>query len=232
MERRADLTDLLFKLWLSPSEPFKFKAGQYCAIGVDGLERPYSIVSAPHEPLLELFVELLPAPHGVLTPRLHRLRPGDEVTLRPRAKGLFTFKPEYRSHLMICTVTGVAPYVSILRDLLERDGDFGAREFHILQGASYQNEFAYDAELARLARRFDNLYYAPTVSRPRASLNADWRGATGRVNALALDYIGRAGIDVAETLIYACGHPAMVDAMRSHSAELKARFAEERFWKE
>ena len=47
--RREDLTVDLFKIWLKPLEPFSFKPGQYCTIGVDGLERPYSIVSSPDE---------------------------------------------------------------------------------------------------------------------------------------------------------------------------------------
>ena len=52
---------------LEPEEElFKFKAGQYCTLGLDGIERAYSIVSAPYEPCLEIFVELVP--DGALTP--------------------------------------------------------------------------------------------------------------------------------------------------------------------
>ena len=231
--RRVDLTGDLFKLWLLPSAPFRFKAGQYCGIGVDGVFRAYSIVSAPHEPELELFVELLPPPLGVLTPRLHQLQVGDEVALRPRAKGLFVFKPNFREHLMISTVTGVVPYVAMLRHLIHSDAEaFGQYKFHILQGASYQTDFAYDAELQQLAEKFDNLKYVPTVSRPAESANAGWSGATGRVNALVADYVARKKVKLADTLVYACGHPAMVDTMREWSATAGVEFSEERFWKE
>jgi hypothetical protein len=41
---------------------------------------------SPREPLLELFVELIPPPVGHLTPLLHALAVGATVTLRPRAK--------------------------------------------------------------------------------------------------------------------------------------------------
>ena len=87
--RRIDLTDDLFKIWLSSADQFPFKPGQYCTIGVDGIERPYSIASAPSEDEIELFVEYIPLPYGELTPLLHKLPVGDEVTIRPRAKGLF-----------------------------------------------------------------------------------------------------------------------------------------------
>ena len=85
--RREDLTDDLFKIWLKPLEPFSFKPGQYCTIGVDGLERPYSIVSSPDEEEIELFIEVVPPPEGNLTPILHELDIGTELSLRPRAKG-------------------------------------------------------------------------------------------------------------------------------------------------
>ena len=113
--KRVDFTPDHFKLWLEPREPFAFEPGQYCTIGVDGIERPYSIVSSPREPLIELFVELIWPPNGQLTPLLHKLRVGDTVTIRQRAKGVFVLRPEFRRHVMVATVTGVAPFVSMLR---------------------------------------------------------------------------------------------------------------------
>ena len=55
--KREQCADDLFKLWLEPETPFlAFKPGQYCTIGVNGIERAYSIVSAPHEYWMELFI--------------------------------------------------------------------------------------------------------------------------------------------------------------------------------
>ena len=147
--RRRDVTDDLWAVWIEKPAGFSFKPGQYCTIGVDGIERAYSIVSAPHEDDLELFVELVPPPDGVLTPKLWELGPGDTVTIRPRAKGIFVFKPALPNHLLVSTVTGVVPYVSILRDYVHH-GRSGHR-FHVLQGASYADEFTYDGELSDLA---------------------------------------------------------------------------------
>ncbi|HXG41145.1 MAG TPA: FAD-binding oxidoreductase, partial [Dehalococcoidia bacterium] len=66
---RRDLTDDLMLLWLEVPSSFTFRPGQYITIGRDGIERPYSIASAPHElPRVELFIELVR--HGKLTPRL------------------------------------------------------------------------------------------------------------------------------------------------------------------
>jgi ferredoxin/flavodoxin---NADP+ reductase len=110
---RRDLRPDLMVIRLEPEVRYTFSPGQYCTIGLEGTERPYSIVSSPHEPTLELFVELVP--HGTLTPRLWRLRLGDSVSLRPRPKGVFTLQERFPSHLMVATVTGIAPFVSMLR---------------------------------------------------------------------------------------------------------------------
>jgi ferredoxin-NADP reductase len=92
--RRHDCTDDLFVVWLRPLVALTFTAGQYITIGVNGVERPYSIVSAPYEPLIGLFIERVPLDKGgVLTPVLHRLGVGDAVSMRAKAKGRFALNP-------------------------------------------------------------------------------------------------------------------------------------------
>ena len=105
---RVDVTEDLMVIKLEPEgDLFKFKAGQYCTLGLDGIERAYSIVSAPYEPCLEIFVELVH--DGELTPLMWRMELGDSMSLRPRAKGLFTMDQKIHHHFMVSTVTGVAP---------------------------------------------------------------------------------------------------------------------------
>jgi ferredoxin-NADP reductase len=47
-------------MWLEKQEGFSHKPGQYCTIGLEGIERAYSISSAPYEEAIELFIELVP----------------------------------------------------------------------------------------------------------------------------------------------------------------------------
>src|ERR1700730_7847769 len=114
------------RLRTDPKPPFE--AGQYVTLGVEEngrvIERAYSVVSSPLEDELEFFFELVP--QGELTPRLHRLQTGDRLLTRPRAKGLFTLDREggRKNHLMVSTVTGVAPFVSMARTLA-RDAEAG-----------------------------------------------------------------------------------------------------------
>src|ERR1700722_15952913 len=89
---RTDIAPDLWKIRLQPDGPFRFVAGQYATLGVETpqkfVERAYSIVSSPYEEQLEIFFELVP--HGELTPHLHELQTGADLTMRKIAKGRFT----------------------------------------------------------------------------------------------------------------------------------------------
>lgn len=228
---REDVTHDLWKVWIEKPEGFRFKPGQYCTIGVDGIERAYSIVSAPYEDDLELFVELVPPPDGNLTPLLHEMGVGETVTIRPRAKGIFVLNPSLPNQLFVATVTGVVPYVSIIRQYLH-DGMSG-HNFHVLMGASYANEFAYDEELQRLADEHRELItFVPTVSRPDEEPNVNWKGETGRVNNIVEAYAERNGLTPEDTIVYACGHPGMIEDVKDRMIPKGYKVEEERFWKD
>lgn len=237
--RREELTEHHVKFWLKPAQPFVFKPGQYCTIGVDGLERPYSIVSSPDEEEIELFIEIVPLPLGKLTPILHKLEVGTELTLRPRAKGIFVIQPDFKNHIFVATVTGVVPYISIIRKYLG-DSEWPVSDkvahddytFHVLEGASYDDEFGYDEEMTRLAAEHDFISFLPSVSRPTEEKNANWTGATGRINTLVEDYVAGLGLDPKETCIYACGNPQMIEDVGQRFEDTDYTFLEERFWKD
>ncbi|MGH8100925.1 MAG: FAD-binding oxidoreductase, partial [Chthoniobacterales bacterium] len=91
VERREIAQDL-WSMRVAPGGEFSYKPGQYATLGVitpqKHIERAYSIVSAPHEPFVEFFLELVP--QGELTPHLYALKTGDTLTFRKVAKGRFT----------------------------------------------------------------------------------------------------------------------------------------------
>ena len=174
---RTDITEDLMVIKLEPEqEPFRFTAGQYCTLGIEGIERAYSIVSAPYEPLLEIFVELLP--DGELTPLMWQLKIGDRMSIRPRAKGLFTMDQRVHHHFMVATVTGVAPSISLIRTYVNQG--VADHTFYVLLGASYWDELTYDKDLAGLAAKHpDYIHFVPTISRPDEERNTGWEGARG-----------------------------------------------------
>ena len=227
---RIEISEDLMIIKLEPEfGPLKFKAGQYCTLGLDSIERAYSIVSAPHEPLLEIFVELVP--DGELTPLMWKMELGDHIAVRPRAKGLFTMDQRAHHHFMVSTVTGVAPSMSMVRSCV-MEGAPG-HKFYVLEGASYQDELTYDKELSEVAAKHPQLLeFVPTVSRPNEERNSAWRGATGRVNTIVEEYLYKFDLPQEDTHIYACGHPGMIEDVKAKVVPEGWMFTEERFWKQ
>src|SRR6266849_2501235 len=217
LERR-DLSPDLWIIRIDPGGPFEFRAGQYATLGVEQqgkrIERAYSIVSSPYEKPLEFFVELVP--QGDLTPDLFRLNKGDELLCRKIAKGRFTL--DLRSgrthHLLVSTVTGIAPFVSYVRTLYRdwKNSDSsmpGNHNLYCLQGASRSWEFGYREELERYSNEAPWFKYVATVSRPWEDPN--WHGETGRVDDLLRKYVHEWGLRPEKTTGYLCGHPVMVE---------------------
>ena len=57
-------------------------------------------------------------------------------------------------------------------------------------------------------------------------------GASGRVNAIVEDYVYDNDLSSEDTLIYACGHPGMIEDVKEKMVPLGFTVDEERFWKE
>lgn len=200
---------------LDPGGTFKFVSGQYATIGAEGpegfIERPYSIVSSPYEPELEFFIEAVPG--GEMTPLLQRVQSGSALSLRKTAKGRFTLDlAGGHHHLLLCTVTGIAPYVSHIRTLYAdwKENRFpqGVRVY-VIQGASRSWEFGYREELEGIAANVPWLTYIPTVS--RFVEDPSWAGETGRVDDVIRKYTDAWNLPRANTTAYLCGHPTMVE---------------------
>ena len=220
LERR-DLSPDLWIIRIDPGGPFEFRAGQYATLGVEQegkrVERAYSIVSSPYEDSLEFFIELVP--HGDLTPGLFRLGKDDTLLCRKIAKGRFTLdlRSGRTNHLLVSTVTGIAPYVSYVRTLYRdwKKGDNpmpGNHKLYCLQGASRSWEFGYREELERYSNEVAWFKYVATVSRPWE--DSHWKGETGRVDDLLRKYADRWQLRPEETTGYLCGHPTMVENCR------------------
>jgi ferredoxin/flavodoxin---NADP+ reductase len=214
--KREDFAPELWMIRIKAGGEFKFAPGQYATLGVQGpakrLERPYSIVSSPYEEEIEFFFELVP--HGELTPELYKLQSGDELLMRKIPKGRFTLdtKGTRTRHLLVCTVTGIAPFVSYIRSLYRdwKDGTFaGEQKLYLLNGASRSWEFGYREELQKFAAEVPWLTYVPTVSRPWD--DESWNGEVGRVDDLIRKYADAWGLNGVNTVAYLCGHPEMIE---------------------
>ena len=215
---RKDVAEDLFILRVEAARSFNFLAGQYATLGVETggkrLERAYSLCSSPYEDALEFFVERVHG--GELSPLLHAMDKGSPLLLRRFAKGRFTLdlRSGRKNHLLLATVTGVAPFVSYVRTVYadwKKGGTAmpGEHRFFCVQGASRAHEFGYRSELEKYAEEASWFKYVPTVSRPWE--DPEWVGERGRVDDVIRKHVELWGLKPAETTAYLCGHPSMVE---------------------
>ncbi|MDG2107182.1 MAG: ferredoxin--NADP reductase [Woeseiaceae bacterium] len=113
-------TDSLFSFRIERPDSFRFRSGEFVMIGLEDGNRPllraYSIVSPNWEEHLEFFS--IKVPEGPLTSRLQHLKVGDYLFLNKKPTGtLVTDALKSGQRLfMIGTGTGLAPFLSVLRD--------------------------------------------------------------------------------------------------------------------
>ena len=113
-------TDTLFSFRATRDSGFRFQNGQFAMIGLEVEGRPllraYSMASANHEEELEFFS--IKVADGPLTSKLQRIREGDEILVGRKATGTLitgNLIPGKRL-LLLSTGTGLAPFMSLIRD--------------------------------------------------------------------------------------------------------------------
>ncbi|MBR9911865.1 MAG: ferredoxin--NADP reductase [Gammaproteobacteria bacterium] len=112
--------DNLFSFKTTRAPDLRFESGHFVMMGleVEGkpLMRAYSIASANYEPELEFFS--IKVANGPLTSRLQNIAVGDEVLVSTKPTG--TLVADHllagRHLYLISTGTGLAPFMSIIRD--------------------------------------------------------------------------------------------------------------------
>ncbi len=237
VERRDDAPDL-WSILVEPELELPFKPGQYVSFGLEQgdrvLERAFSIVSSPYEKQLEFFIERVPG--GALSPLLYELPVGATLLMRKRAKGIFLLDMAsgHPNHFLVATVTGIAPYVSMVRTLLRDSKEGRLRtppQLAVLHGASRSQEFSYRAEMETVACEAPWFSYAGTISRPWE--DPAWRGERGRVDDVVRKHSDELGMEPENTTAYLCGHPGMIDHAKAilHRRGFEEAFIrEENYW--
>ena len=110
-------TDSLFKFKLTKPKDYKFKAGQFTMINVDGApKRAYSFTSGPDDNFIEFYS--IKVPDGALTSKLQKIVSGDFVNVSDKATGSLLVEnlTEGKDLWLLATGTGIAPFISMLSD--------------------------------------------------------------------------------------------------------------------
>lgn len=226
------LTADLFVLKVRPdTPPPSFVSGQYVLLGLSSniprrqgsdpehkeskpdrmILRAYSIASSGLEPdLLEFYISVVG--NGSLTPRLVQAQPGDRLMVGDKIRGFFTLDTvpkEHKTVVLAATGTGLAPYVSMMRNHAVHPYPF---RFIILHGAPKSWELGYLDELRNYSRFLPRVQYVPSITRTKE--DPWWKGESGRItqyfqSAPLLERL-EVELDPAKTSVFLCGNPAMI----------------------
>jgi len=111
-------TDRLFRIRTERPQTLRFQAGEFVMLGLPGVpvKRAYSITSGPYDDYLEFYS--IKAPGGEFTSKLIQVEPGDVLQVGNKPTGTLTASSltQGGSLWMFATGTGVAPFISLLRD--------------------------------------------------------------------------------------------------------------------
>lgn len=203
-------SERLFSLRIRAPFP-KFKAGQFVRVAteIEGevVGRPYSLVNAPDEELLEVYFNIVP--EGPLSPQLAQAKPGDSIKLGEAPNGFLTVDevPECNYLWMFATGTGVGPFLSILKT----DQPWQRFEKVVLvYSVRRLDELAYAELINQLVEKHgEQFVFVPCITREHKADALDTR-ITKAIENGSLEQ--RAGIEIsAETShIMMCGNSEMI----------------------
>lgn len=219
--------ETLFSFKTTRDRGMRFKNGHFVMIGLEVEGRPlmraYSVVSPNHEEHLEFYS--IKVQNGPLTSRLQHLKPGDQILVGNKPTGTLvtsTLLPGKRLYLL-STGTGLAPFMSIIRDPETYEQyehvilTHGVRFADELGYADYiRNHLPQHEYLGDLVR--EKLRYYPTVTRE----NFERQGRLTdliRSGQLASD-LGLPPLAKEHDRVMICGNPSMLSEL---AVELESR---------
>ncbi len=215
-------TDTLFSFRTTRSQSLRYINGQFTMIGLEVEGRPlvraYSMVSPNYDEQLEFFS--IKVQNGPLTSRLQHLKVGDTILVGRKPTGTLIHDNLLpgRHLYLLGTGTGLAPFMSIIRD---PDTYERFEKVVLIHGCRTVAELAYEDLITRDLPEDEflgegvreKLIYYPTVTRE------DFRN-TGRITDLMASGklyadIGLPPLDIDADRVMMCGSPAMIQDIRA-----------------
>ncbi len=214
-------TDRLFSFTTTRNAALRFSNGHFTMIGLrvnnKPLLRAYSIVSPNYEEQLEFLS--IKVQDGPLTSRLQHIQPGDKVIVghKPTGTLLIDYLLPGKRLYMLATGTGLAPFMSIIRDP-ETYEKF--EEVILIHGVREVKELAYHDDITQNLPKHEflgemvtgQLKYYPTVTREAFQHQ-------GRITDLiesgkVFHDLGVPTLNPAVDRVMLCGSPAMLKDLK------------------
>jgi ferredoxin--NADP+ reductase len=218
----------LFSFAVERPASFRFRSGEFVMIGLPGDKKPlmraYSIASPHYAEELEFLS--IKVEDGPLTSRLQLIEPGDELYMGKKPTGTLVLDALLGGQrlFMLSTGTGLAPFLSLMRD---PDVYSAYEQVVVAHSVRRVSDLAYQGEMeSRLAddplvadEAAAQFHYVPTVTREPFR-------TTARIGALIDDGTlftgvdGAMGLDPDTDRVMLCGSTEMI---RDFAALLEAK---------
>lgn len=219
--------DTLFSFTTTRNQGLRFRNGHFLMIGLQVDDKPlvraYSVVSPNYEEHLEFLS--IKVPNGPLTSRLQNIKVGDPILVGQKSVGTLVIDDLHpgKNLYLFSTGTGLAPFMSIIRDpeTYER-----FEKIVLIHGVRLVSELAYGEYLKNElpAHEFlgdmvrEKLIYYPTVT--REAFKHTGRLTTAIESGQLFEEIGLPPLDPKIDRAMICGSPSM---LKETSAMLDAR---------
>lgn len=196
-------------------EGFQFVAGQYGGFTLinpkendeKGFTRRFSLLCAPHDDHLSIVTRLQPS---AFKNNLKNMSQGEEIKFAGPTGNFILHDDTSIPAALLAGGIGIAPFYSMIKHTLKNET---AREIILFYGNQTLADSAFMDELSSLAKQHANFKFIPVLANP----HPDWQGETGFItDSLVAKYIP----DLDKPIFYACGSPAMVNAMQQLLREL------------
>jgi aquacobalamin reductase/NAD(P)H-flavin reductase len=197
------LTDVVYKIELTPPAPVKFKAGQYAMVKMGEKDlRPFSIANAAYDnERIELHIGAEPG-NSYAGEVLKRMQQEGEITLSAN-NGQAFLQSNGLPMVLIAGGTGFSYTYSILQQHLH-SGD--TTPVTLYWGGKHSSDLYLSEQLTELADKYAHFTFVPVVE----FAHDDWQGRTGWVHhAVMADHA-----DFAAVQVYVAGRFEMAKTVR------------------
>ena len=211
VEIKNDIMEYTFK-FESP-EKVDYDAGQFILVKIQNnpeMYRAYSIASYNEDSSrLSIAVKKMEGGYGTNI-IFNTFKEGNQVELEgPMGHELIIDKSAEKV-ILVAGGIGITPFVAIVKDLVKHSKNI--KDFKLIYGANFENEFLYDEEFSKLQAESVNFEYIKV-----AAFDENWKGKKGFVTDVMKE------MDLKDYKIYMCGPKPMTNAsikmLKAHNVQ-------------
>ena len=182
-----------------PNKSIKFIAGQYIDLSYGEIKRSYSIASTPSDLNINLLIKCYP--NGQFSNYIFNKAKIDDLLRIEGPKGTYILPNVIPEKLLfVSTGTGIAPNLSLIKSAIQKVKIDRSR-ITLIHGQRSQKEHVYYLE-----DELQGIEFIRATSR---------ESADGYFYGYVQDAVKRLDLNLAETMVFACGNPQMIKDLKS-----------------